>query len=86
MNPPPKSAPALSAADRREQLLLLCSLDRARLQLILRPEKATPSALSDWAEQARVLIPWMAPLAPVFFKGWKRKLALGGLGLLKAFR
>ncbi len=82
---PPHPAAYVDPAVRRERLLLLCALDRARLRLIMRPTPEKPATAAHWADQARSALPWLAPLAPMLLGSWARPLSVG-LGLYRAFR
>lgn len=75
---PPASAPPSEAA-RREQLRLLCALDRARLRLILNPVPPPPNLASDLVDKAREALPWLLPLAPAVLGGLGRKILFGAL-------
>jgi hypothetical protein len=76
--PAPAFPPPPSSAVRREQLRLLCALDRARVRLILAtPEPAPVRELgSELAEKARVALPW---IASALLGGLGKKLLLGAL-------
>lgn len=74
---PPVAIPSVappSEANRREQLRLLCALDRARIRLIIHPPEAPQSLGSELMEKAREALPWLLPLAPAVLGSVGKKL------------
>jgi hypothetical protein len=75
MNIPSPVSP--SKSDRREQLRLLCALDRARIRLIIRPVEPPTTLGSEILDKAREALPWLLPMAPAALVGLGRKLLFG---------
>lgn len=71
-------------AARRQQLAVLCALDRVSLRLVLRPAPPSPRPAGAGLGLQRMLLD-AGSFLPGAFGRWSRRLAFGA-NILRAFR